>query len=210
VRSSLRARFALLAGALVLAVATLVALGGYLTMRHALLVRAEHEANNLAGQLAAMVETSSSQGTSANANLVDIRDPALTQQLLAPGYTVEVSGPSGEPIQSSATRAGSSRPRLPAGFVAFPTLKRRTLSRPVTSMVPWVRIRSPVHRGSLARPCSQARRRPETRPEGRTDGRPEGREAHIAESGRRSDGEEADTGDRLPDKAAQIHSWGHL
>ena len=117
-RSSLRARFALLAGALVLAVATLVALGGYLTMRHALLVRAEREGSNLAGQLAAMVETSRSQGASGNANLVDIRDPALTQQLLAPGYTVEVSGPSGEPIQSSATRAGSSRPRLPVGFIA--------------------------------------------------------------------------------------------
>jgi signal transduction histidine kinase len=116
-RSSLRVRFALLAGALVLVVATLVALGGYLAMRHALLGRAEREARNQARQLAAMVETTPVQGAAGNANLVDISDRALTQQLLAPGYIVEVSGPNGALIQASRTRSYAGPIRLPVGFV---------------------------------------------------------------------------------------------
>ncbi len=116
-RSALRTRFALLAAGLVLVVGSAVALGGYLAMRHALLGRANREARNQARQLAAMVETSPAQGEAANANLVDIRDPALTQQLLAPGYVVEVNAPNGAPIQTSAARASRAPVRVPAGFV---------------------------------------------------------------------------------------------
>lgn len=116
-RTSLRARFALLAAGLVLLVGTGVALGGYLAMRHALLGRAEHEARNQAEALAAMVETSPGQGAAANGNLVDIRDPALTQQLLAPGYVVDVNGGNGALIQSSPPRASRGSIRLPVGFV---------------------------------------------------------------------------------------------
>jgi signal transduction histidine kinase len=115
VRSSLRARFALLAGALVLAVGSLVALGGYLTMRHALLSRAEREARDQAGQLAATVDTS---GASARTNQVDITDPSLTHELPAPGFIVEVTGPTGAPIQSSATGVHGAQARPPVGFVA--------------------------------------------------------------------------------------------
>jgi hypothetical protein len=118
VRGSLRARFALLAGALVLAVATLVALGGYLTMRHALLSRAERAARDQARQLAATVDTPSAQGASANANQVDIADPALTHELAPPGFIVEVTGPMGAPIQASATGIHGAPARVPAGFVA--------------------------------------------------------------------------------------------
>jgi signal transduction histidine kinase len=116
-RGSLRARFAVLCAALVLVVATLVALGGYLAMRDALLGRAAREARNQAGQLAAMVETSPAQGAAANANLVDIRDPALTQQLLAPGYIVEVNGPGGALLQTSPLRLYRGRIRLPVRLV---------------------------------------------------------------------------------------------
>ncbi len=115
---SLRARFALLAAALVLAVATLVALGGYFTMRHALLSRVEREARTQARQLAAAVDTSSGPDASGNANRVDITDPALTHQLPGPGWTVEVSGPTGAPIQASATAAHHGVPPLPTDFVA--------------------------------------------------------------------------------------------
>jgi signal transduction histidine kinase len=116
-RSSLRARFALLAAGLVLVVAAMVALGGYLTMRHGLLERAEREARNQAAQIAAMVETSPAQSAQANANLVDIRDPALTQQRLGHGYIVVVSGPAGAPIQTSPSSVYRAGLRLPVGFV---------------------------------------------------------------------------------------------
>ena len=116
-RSSLRARFALLAAGLVLVVGTGVALGAYLAMRHALLGRAEQEARNQAVALAATVETSPAQGAAANVNLVDIRDTALTHQLLAPGYIIEVSGGNGALIQSSAARASPGPIRLPVGFL---------------------------------------------------------------------------------------------
>jgi signal transduction histidine kinase len=115
--SSLRVRFALLSAGLVLVVATLVALGGYAAMRHALLGRASREARNQATQFAAMVETSSGQGAAANANLVDIHDPALVQQQLAPGYAVQVSGPNGSPIHRSAMRNARHPVSFPAGFV---------------------------------------------------------------------------------------------
>jgi signal transduction histidine kinase len=114
---SLRVRFALLAAGLVLVVATLVALGGYVAMRHALLGRAEREARNQARQLAAMVESSPEQGAAANANLVNIHDPALVQQSLAPGYIVAVNGPNGALIRRSTTRNPHSRVTFPAGFV---------------------------------------------------------------------------------------------
>jgi signal transduction histidine kinase len=116
-RSSLRARFALLAAGLVLVMGAVVALGGYLAMRDALLGRAEREAGNQARALAAMVESSPAQAASANVNLVDIRDPALVQQLLAPGYIVEVNGANGALFHASAARGPRGPIRLPVGFV---------------------------------------------------------------------------------------------
>ena len=119
-RTSLRGRFALLAGALVLTVAALVALTGYLTMRHAMLARAEQEARNQAKQLAAMVDPAPPQTASANGNQVDISDPALTHQLPGGDFTVAVMGPTGRLVQASATgaRGRGSQMRLPAGFVS--------------------------------------------------------------------------------------------
>lgn len=115
IRVSLRSRFALLAAALVLVVAAIVAVVAYVAMRDALLGRAAREARTQAEQLAAMVDTRQRLPTAPNENLVDIRDRALTQQLRAPGYVVEVAGPRGALIQASPpSRDGPVR--LPAGF----------------------------------------------------------------------------------------------
>ncbi len=146
-RSSLRTRFALLAAGLVLVVGTVVALGGYLAMHHALLGRADREARNQARQIAAMVETAPAQGAAANANLVDIRDPSLTHQLLAPGYIIEINGGNGAPIQTSAGRAHHGPIRLPGGFVSDCLTTgggRARLSAPALALA-CERIGSPAH-----------------------------------------------------------------
>ena len=105
-RVSLRMRFALLAGSLVLAVAAIVALDGYLTMRDSLLSRAELEARDQAGRLAGLVDNPATNGERAGAgsNQVDINDPALTGGLAAPELVIEVSRPNGKLIQASDQR----------------------------------------------------------------------------------------------------------
>ncbi|MDQ6817150.1 MAG: HAMP domain-containing histidine kinase [Actinomycetota bacterium] len=124
---SLRARFALLAGALVLAVASLAALGGYLAMRASLLDQAARTADSEARQIAALVQNSS-QGTAERAagvggsanqgqgNQVDINDPALTHELAIPGTLIEVRDRNGALVQASSpgrSRAAS----LPSAFL---------------------------------------------------------------------------------------------
>ena len=102
---SLRARFALLAGLLVLAVASLVAVGGYLAMRASLLDRAARSAQGQARQLAALVDVPSGNGADSQSNRVDITDPTLTHELAFPGALIEVRRPDGALIQT----AGASR-----------------------------------------------------------------------------------------------------
>jgi methyl-accepting chemotaxis protein len=122
---SLRARFALLAGLLVLAVASLAALGGYLAMRASLLDRAARTADGQARQLAALVDVPSAnqaqeptpdtngQATQAGnqGNRVDITDPTLTHELAMAGTLIEVDRPNGALIQASnPARSQSVRP----------------------------------------------------------------------------------------------------
>ena len=114
---SLRTRFALLTGLLVFAVASLVALAGYLTMRASLLDRASRTAQGEARQLAALVDAPSSSGGDVQGNRVDITDSTLTHELAAPGALIEVRRPRGSLIQASAPRH-SAPPSLPTGFGA--------------------------------------------------------------------------------------------
>jgi signal transduction histidine kinase len=117
-RLSLRARFALLAALLVLVVASLVALGGYLALRHSLLGQAERQARNQARQLVGLVDIPLAQAGQGQGNRVDITDPALTQELSAPGLIVQINRPGGAPIQASAGRAGGPPPALPGDLLA--------------------------------------------------------------------------------------------
>jgi signal transduction histidine kinase len=121
-RVSLRMRFALLAGSLVLAVAAIVALGGYLTMRHSLLSGARKEARDQARRLGALVDVPTAAGdragaSQANTNQVDISDRSLTAGL-SPEFVIEVNRPSGRLIQTSQLPRHARPPPLPAGFAA--------------------------------------------------------------------------------------------
>ncbi|HEY6398176.1 MAG TPA: HAMP domain-containing sensor histidine kinase, partial [Solirubrobacteraceae bacterium] len=108
---SLRARFALLAGILVFAVASLAALGGYLAMRTSLLHRAARTAQSQAAQVATMVDVSAPTGsqdaagaqTNNQGNTVDINDPALTHLRGVPGTLIDVRRKDGTRIQASST-----------------------------------------------------------------------------------------------------------
>ena len=112
---SLRARYALLAGLLVFAVAALAALGGYLAMRTSLLNRTARTAAAQARQLAALVDVGSPSGNQGNS--VDIADPTLTHELAMPGTLIEVDRPSGARIQASGPT--SSKPvRLPPALTS--------------------------------------------------------------------------------------------
>jgi two-component system sensor histidine kinase MprB len=97
---TLRARFALLAGLLVLVVASMVAMAGYATMRSSLLHRAARSADSQARRLAQLVD-SPSQPADAHSNQVDITDQALTHGLGDAGTMIEVHRPSGGLIQAS-------------------------------------------------------------------------------------------------------------
>lgn len=128
---SLRARLALLAGLLVLAVASLAALGGYLAMRGSLLHRVARTAESQARQLAAIVDLPSPNGAEERAggvdvrtaqagnqgNRVDITDPTLTHELAMPGTLIEVDRPTGALIQAS-TITHSQPVRLPSFFMS--------------------------------------------------------------------------------------------
>lgn len=127
-RLSLRARFALMAGLLVLAVASLAGLVAYLAMRNSLLERNARAAAGQARELATLVDVSSTSGAAEPAsghaspsgqggNRVDISDPTLTHELALPGTVVEVLRPDGKLVQASVhPHAGLLRP--PASYLA--------------------------------------------------------------------------------------------
>lgn len=96
-RLPLRARFALLAAGLVLLVASLVGVVGYLTLRHSLLARAAGTARTEAVRLVGLIGTSTDQ----QGDSLDITDRSLTGQLSTPGLRVEVDRPSGAIIQTT-------------------------------------------------------------------------------------------------------------
>jgi signal transduction histidine kinase len=116
----LRARFALLAAALVLLVASVVGAVGYLTLRHSLLTHAAHTAQAEAARLVGVIGGSSD----AQGNNLDITDAALTSQLSTPGLRVEIDRPNGTLIQSTRTR-GRARTRVALTASA----RQRCLSR---------------------------------------------------------------------------------
>ncbi|MHB8659565.1 MAG: sensor histidine kinase [Solirubrobacteraceae bacterium] len=129
-RLRLRARFALLAAALVLLVSSLVGLVGYLTLRHSLLSRTSVAAQTEAARLVGLIGSSSDvQGDS-----LDITDRALTRQLSTPGLRVEVDRPGGARVQS--TPAGSRT----APALVLPALTR---TRCLTAGRAQTRIASP-------------------------------------------------------------------
>jgi signal transduction histidine kinase len=111
VRLSLRVRFALLAGLLVLVVAALAAFAGYLAMRSSLYDRAARTAQGQARQLAALVDVNAANGAS---NQVDITDRTLTHELALPGTLIEVARPNGTLIQAS----GRQPPQLAGSFTS--------------------------------------------------------------------------------------------
>ncbi len=100
-RLPLRVRFALLAAALVLLVASLVGLVGYLTLRSSLVSHATNEARTEAARLVGLVDV----GGAAAGQSVDLTDSSLTHQLSTPGLQVTVARPNGSVVQST-SRAG--------------------------------------------------------------------------------------------------------
>lgn len=112
-RVGLRARFALLAAALVLLIASLVGAGGYLALRASLLSRAQREAGDQARQLAALVDVGGRGGERTQGNQVDLNDPSLTHGFARGGLLVAVLRPDGTPVQSM-----RGVPSLPAGLRA--------------------------------------------------------------------------------------------
>ncbi|HEY2439266.1 MAG TPA: ATP-binding protein [Solirubrobacteraceae bacterium] len=109
----LRTRFALLAASLVLLVASVVGVVGYLTLRHSVLAHAARTAQTEAARLVGLIGSSSdAQGDS-----LDITDSALTSQLSTPGLRVEVDRASGRLIQSTRTHSRArTRVTLPPAF----------------------------------------------------------------------------------------------
>jgi two-component system OmpR family sensor kinase len=99
-RLGIRARFALLAAALVLMIAALVGAGGYLSLRQSLVSRAQREADDQARQLVALTDVGG-EGGGGQANQVDIRDPSLTHGFARDGLLVSVLRPNGRTIQAS-------------------------------------------------------------------------------------------------------------
>ena len=94
-RLGIRARFALLTAVLVLVISALVGAGGYLTLRHALLSRAQREADGQARQLVALVDVGGEGGDRQQANQVDVNDPSLTGGFTRAGLLVSVLRPDG-------------------------------------------------------------------------------------------------------------------
>lgn len=111
-RLPLRARFALLAAALVLLVASLVGVAGYLTLRHSLLARAAGTARIEAARLVGLIGASANgQGDS-----LDITDRSLTGQLSTPGLRVEIDRPSSAIVQSTGRQGPHRVVALSAGL----------------------------------------------------------------------------------------------
>jgi len=111
IRLGIRARFALLAAALVLAIAALVGAGGYLALRQSLLSRAQREAADQARQLVALIDVGGEGGGERQqANQVDLHDPSLTGGFTRGGLLVSVVRADGSRIQAS-----RGAPPLPPG-----------------------------------------------------------------------------------------------
>ncbi|MBX5469419.1 MAG: HAMP domain-containing histidine kinase [Thermoleophilaceae bacterium] len=101
-RLGISARFALLSAALVLAIAALVGVGGYLALRQSLLTRAQHEARDQARQLVALIDVGGEGDAGRRqANQVDVRDPSLTGGFTRGGVLVGILRPDGTRIQAS-------------------------------------------------------------------------------------------------------------
>jgi signal transduction histidine kinase len=108
----LRLRFALLAAMLVVLVASLVGLAGYLALRSSLLDRTAGTAKSEAGRLLGLVDG----GGNTNGQVVDITDTSLTRQLSQPGLRVEVVAPGGAVIQSAPVGGHAGTVALPAAL----------------------------------------------------------------------------------------------
>jgi signal transduction histidine kinase len=111
-RSSLRLRFALASGALVVAISAGVAAAGYLSLERSLSREAARAAAGQAAALAAVVDPASrtergDAGAGGNGNFVDLSDPSLVRQFTRPGLWVEVLGPDGRVIRSSPGSPGA-------------------------------------------------------------------------------------------------------
>jgi two-component system OmpR family sensor kinase len=98
---TIRGRFALQSALLVLAVGSLVALGGYVTLRSTLLGQAAQRARDQARQLAALVEVPCTPPADRPENLVDLNDPSLTGDFVRNGLLVQVLRPDGGVVQAS-------------------------------------------------------------------------------------------------------------
>lgn len=107
---SLRARFALASGALVLVVAAAVAVAGYLALRRTLDQQARQAAAGQASQVAALVDAGGADRARAEGNYVDVRDPTLTRQLARPGLWIVVLGAKGQTLQRSPAAPASLAP----------------------------------------------------------------------------------------------------
>jgi signal transduction histidine kinase len=109
---SVRARFALACGALVLLVAAAVAAAGYYTLRGSLLDQARRSVGE---QAASVVRVVSGGGSADEGNFVDLTDPAILRQFVRPGLWLVVLGPSSRIIQRT---PGAPRSLATAALVA--------------------------------------------------------------------------------------------
>jgi two-component system OmpR family sensor kinase len=141
-RVGVRARFALLAAALVLIIAALVGAGGYVALRAALLSRAQREASDQARQLAGLVDTG--RGADAQGNQVDLGDSSLTHGFARAGLAVAIVRPDGRLVQATpgaatpsarirvrCLRYGTAVARLARPAVALACARAGPFSRPV-------------------------------------------------------------------------------
>ena len=98
---SLRSRFALLAALLVFVIGTLVAAGGYLTLRSSLLSQAQRQARDQARQLVSLVDVPATGSGEQQGNRVSLTDPALSHEFLRRGLAVRIERPNGRVVQAS-------------------------------------------------------------------------------------------------------------
>jgi two-component system OmpR family sensor kinase len=112
-RLGLRGRFALLAAALVLVIASLVGAGGYLALRSSMLSHADREARGEAHRLAGLVDVGGQETETGQANQVDLADPSLIQGLTRKALRVAVARPDGRIVQAT-----PGAPAMPAGWHA--------------------------------------------------------------------------------------------
>jgi signal transduction histidine kinase len=96
----LRTRFALLAAALVLVIASLVGAGGYLALRESLFAREEREARDQARQLATLVDVPDG-AAGGQANQVDLTDTSLTHGFTRGGLRAVITRSDGRFVQAT-------------------------------------------------------------------------------------------------------------